>query len=274
MAYKEEYVGLLFEKKGHVAYVTLNNPKTLNALSYPMMDDLTCLLDDMNDDRDVWGVIFTGAGDRAFCAGADLKGDASKGKSAFKDSAFPLEANREMRIRIHRTFTRLIEFPRPTIAAINGYALGGGAELAACCDMRLASTNAKIGYPEVNVGGIAAYAGVSRASRILSNAAVKEMLFTGRHYKAEEALRLGFVSRVVPPEELMPACESIMADITGKAPIAVKYTKIMIDRCLEMSFNASLEFERALVGITSESEDFIEGMNAAVEKRKPEFKNR
>lgn len=273
MTYKDEYIGMLFEKKGHVAYVTLNNPKTLNALSYPMMDDLNRLLDDMNDDRDVWGVIFTGAG-RAFCAGADLKGDASKGKSAFKDSPFPLEANREMRIGIHRTFTHLADFPRPTLAAINGYALGGGAEFAACCDMRLASSTAKIGYPEVNVGGIAAYAGVTRATRIMSNASAKEMLFTGKHYTAEEALRLGFVSQVLPPEKLMPACEDIMGHIVSKAPIAVKYTKIMVDRCVEMSFQASLEFERALVGITSESEDFVEGMNAAVEKRTPQFKNR
>lgn len=271
MAYKESYEGLIFEKKGHVGYLKLNNPKSLNAISYAMFDSLNQLLDDMNEDRDLWGLILTGEGNRSFCAGADLKGSASKGKSAF--GGFPLESNREFRVYVHYTFKHFRDFPRPTIAAINGYALGGGAELAACCDIRIASENAKIGYPEVNVGGIAAYTGVTQAARILSNASCKEMLFTGKHYPAAEAKELGFVSRVVPQDKLMETAEGIMGDIVDKSPIAVKYTKIMVDRCLEMSYDASLEFERALVGITSESQDFVEGMNAAVEKRKPQFKN-
>ncbi len=273
MAYKDSYDSLIFEKKGHVGYIKMNDPKTLNSMSYGMMDSLNMLLDDIKADRDVWGVILTGEGDRAFCAGANLKGGAGRGKSAFNDY-FPLEQNRDFRLYIAYTFNHFKDFERPTIAAINGYALGAGAEIAACCDMRIASSNAKIGYPEVNVGGIAAYTGVTRAARILSNAACKEMLFTGKHYPAEDALRLGFISRVTEPGKVVEAAEEIMSDIVAKAPIAVKYTKIMIDRCLEMSYDASLEFERALVGITSESEDFVEGMQAFAEKRKPDFKNR
>ena len=273
MAYKEKYEGFDFEKKGHVAYLTMNDPKTLNSFSYNMMHSLNDLLDDMAEDREVWGVILTGAGERSFCAGANLKGDAGKGKAAFMGD-FPLESNRDFRVFIHDTFHHLLRFDRPVIAAINGYALGAGAEIAACCDIRIASKNAKIGYPEVNVGGIAAYTGVTRAMRIMSNAAAKEMLFTGRHYPAEEAKELGFVSRVVEQEDLMATAEAIMADIVSKAPIAVKYSKMMCDRCVEMSTEASYEFERALVGITSESEDFVEGMKAFAEKRKPEFKNR
>jgi len=273
MAYKEEYQDLIFEKKGHVGYIYMNDPKTLNAFSYAMFDSLNLLLDDIKADRDVWGIILTGAGERSFCSGANLKGSAGQGKSAFSNY-FPLEQNRDFRLYIAYTFNHLKDFERPTIAAINGYALGAGAEIAACCDIRIASSNAKIGYPEVNVGGIAAYTGVTRAARIMNNSACKEMLFTGNKYTAQEALNFGFVSRVTEPEELMPTVEKIMGDICDKAPIAVKYTKIMVDRCLEMSYDASLEFERALVGITSESEDFVEGMKAFAEKRKPEFKNR
>ena len=272
MAYRDAYEGLKFEKKGHVGYIYMDDPKTLNSMSYAMMDSFNALFDDMKADRDIWGVILTGAGDRSFCAGANLKGKAGSGKSAFNEY-FPIEQNRDFRLYIAYTFNHVKDFERPIIAAINGYALGAGAEIAACCDIRIASENAKIGYPEVNVGGIAAYTGVTRATRILSNSAAKEMLFTGRHYPAAEAKDLGFVSRVVPQDQLMATAEAIMADIVSKAPIAVKYTKIMIDRCVEMSYDASLEFERALVGITSESEDFVEGMKAFAEKRKPEFKN-
>lgn len=273
MAYREEYPGLIFEKKRHVGYIKMNDPKTLNSMSYEMMDSLNNLLDDMKADRDVWGVILTGEGERAFCAGANLKKGAGKGKSAFNDY-FPLEQNRDFRMYIAYTFNHFKDFERPTIAAINGYALGAGAEIAACCDIRIASENAKIGYPEVNVGGIAAYTGVTRLSRIVSNSACKEMLFTGKHYTAEEVEKFGFISRITEKGKVVEEAEKIMADIVSKAPIAVKYTKIMVDRCLEMSYDASLEFERALVGITTESEDFVEGMTAFAEKRKPEFKNR
>jgi len=271
MAYKSEYSGLIFEKKGNVAYIKLNKPKTLNAISYDMFDSLNQLFDDMDQDREVWGVILTGEGDRSFCSGADLKGAAGDGRSAF--DYFPPEANRDMRRYIHYTFNHITYFERPTIAAINGYALGGGAELAACCDIRIASSNAQIGYPEVKIGGIAAYTGVTRAVRIMNISSAKEMLFTGEKYDAQEALRLGFVSRVVEQDKLMSTCEDLMAKIVDKGPIGVKYTKIMADRCLEMSVDASLEFERAIVGITSESKDFLEGTTAFREKRKPVFKN-
>lgn len=273
MAYKEEYPGLLFEKKGHIAYVTFNNPKVLNAISYFMFDSLNELFDEMDKDRDVWAVILTGAGEKSFMAGADLKGDATKVADKNAQPYFPAEANRDFRRYIHATYNKIANFERPTVAAINGYCLGGGAELALCCDFRIASTRAKIGYPEVNIGAIAAYVGVTRASRILGPTAAKEMLMSGKHYTAEEALRLGYVSRVVEPENLIPACEELLSDMLQRAPIAVKFTKIMVDRCLEMSYQSSCEFERVLCSMVCASDDYTEGITAFAEKRKPNWKN-
>ena len=273
MSYKSEYPGLLFEKKGHIAYITFNNPKVLNAISYFMFDSLNEVFDEMSKDRDVWAVILTGAGEKSFMAGADLKGDATKVADKSAQPYFPAEANRDFRKYIHATYNKIANFERPTVAAINGYCLGGGAELALCCDFRIASRNAKIGYPEVNIGGIAAYVGISRAARILGPTAAKEMLMSGKHYTAEEAKGLGFVRKVVEQNELIPACEEYLSEFLKRAPIAVKFTKIMVDRCLEMSYESSCEFERVLCSFVCGSDDYIEGVTAFKEKRPPEWKN-
>ena len=271
--YKDEYPGLLFEKKGPIAYIKFFNPGRLNAITYEMFDSLNDLFDTMDKDRTLRAVILTGEGERSFIAGADLKGAATKVADKDAQPYFPAEANRDYRRYIHSTYTNVANFERPTIAAINGYCLGGGAELALCYDFRIASRNAKIGYPEVNIGAIAGYVGITRATRILGPTVAKRMLMSGTHFTADEALKMGFVSDVVDQADLIPACEEFLKDMIAKAPIAVKFTKIAVDRCAEMSYEASCEFERILTSFVCASEDYTEGVKAFAEKRPPEWKN-
>ena len=266
MEYKEHYDGIDFELRNHVAYLTFNNPKTFNALSYGVFMSINEIFETMACDDNVWGVIITGAG-KSFIAGADLSDKRMQGAN-FKGPVTLREVRRNI---VHNSLRHVLDFERPIIAAINGYCLGGGAELATCCDFRIASSKAKIGYPEVKLGGIPAYLGVTQAMRILSPAAAKEMLMTGRHYTADEALKLGFVSRVVESEELMPAAEAFMADITENAPLAIKYCKICADRCMEMSLNASSELECLIAAILATTEDGKEGKAAFHEKRPPKW---
>jgi len=267
MEYKSNYGGIDFEKKDHVAYLTFNNPQTLNALSYSVFMGIREVFGQMSQDKDVWGVILTGTG-RSFIAGADLSdgalNDANDGN---------LIDLREQRVFIHETMNVIAKFERPTIAAVNGYALGGGAELALCCDFRIGSAKAKVGFPETKLGGIPGYGGPTRAVRIMGITNAKEMLFTGAHFKAEDCLRLGFFSKVVDPEELMPTCDAMMAQIVAQAPIAVRYSKFLADRSVEMSFESALEFERFVTMTTTETNDFKEGMKAFHEKRNPVFNN-
>jgi len=265
MAYKDSYPGIDFEIKGRIAYLRFNNPATLNALSYTVFQSINDIFDELKKDRKVWGVILTGEG-RSFIAGADLKD-----MPAF--DYFRAEGCRDDRVYIHDTFNKIANYERPTIAAINGFALGGGAELAMCCDIRIASSKAKVGFPEVRLGGIPGYTGPSRAVKILGVAVAKEMLFTGRHYTADEALFRRFVTEVVEPEQLMARAEEIMNEIHERSPVAVKFGKIMCDRCAEMSYEASLEYERMICAILPDSEDYAEGMAAFHEKRKPTFHN-
>ncbi len=269
MEYKSEYPGVVhFEKKGHVVYLTIDNPKILNALCDETLASLDYLFDVMAQDDDIWGVIITGAG-RSFIAGADLSGPKLQ-VERYGD----VYKRRDFRKEVHDIFNKIAEFPHPTIAAINGFALGGGAELALCCDFRIASTKAKIGFPESKLGSFPDYTGPTRALRILGVTATKQMMYTGRHFPAEEAKELGFCSKVVEPDQLIPACEELMAQILDQAPLAVTYSKLMCNRGTEMSETASLEYERMLNIVLSTTEDRAEGLNAFYEKRKPEFKNR
>lgn len=270
MEYTTHFNGLDFEQKGHIAYLTFNNPKTLNALSYDVFMALDETFDKMRDDKDIWGVILTGAG-RSFVAGADL----SDQRMQSADFAGPTILRDVRRNIIHDCLKRIVRFERPTIAAINGYCLGGGAELATCCDFRIASSKAKIGYPEVRLGGIPAYLGVTQAMKVMSPAAAKEMLMTGRHYTAQEAKELGFVSRVVEPEELMKEAEALMNQIIVNAPLAVKYCKIAADRCEEItSLDVASEMESLIAAVLAGTEDNKEGKAAFHEKRQPVWKSR
>ena len=185
----------------------------------------------------------------------------------------PIDRREQLR-RIHETMNRVADFPRPTIAAVNGFALGGGAELALCCDFRILSTKARVGFPETHLGAIPGYTGPTRAVRILGIEAAKEMIYTARTYTAQEAKELGFARRVVEPEDLMPAAEDLMASIVRQAPQGVKYAKIHCDRTLEMTLQNSLEFERLMMGTLGTTEDFAEAMTAFHEKREPVFTGR
>ena len=267
MEYKSNYGGIDFRKEGHVVYLTFNNPKTLNAISYSVMMGIREVFGQMSQDKDVWGVILTGAG-RSFIAGADLSdatlNDANDGN---------LIDLREQRIFIMDSLDTIARFERPTIAAVNGYALGGGAELALCCDFRICSSKAKVGFPEPKLGGIPGYGGPTRAVRIMGITNAKEMMLTGAHFKGDDLLRMGFCSKVVEPEKLMPTCQAMMDQICAQAPIAVRYSKFLADRCAEMSFQSSMEFERFVTMTTTETNDFKEGMAAFHEKRSPVFTN-
>lgn len=271
MTYQTEYPGTIhFTLKEHVAYLTFDNPGTLNALSMSVFSSLNIIFDQMAQDDEVLGVILTGAG-RSFVAGADL----SDPNMRVTDPAnITPVMRREQLLYIHKTLDKIAEFPHPVIAAINGYALGGGAELALCCDFRIASEKAKIGLPETHLGGIPGYTGPTRAMRILGVTVTKEMIYTGRHYTAQEAREMGFVSRVVSAEELLPACEALMGQMLKQSPVGIKYGKLMCNRSLEMSPAASMEYERMLVGVLATSQDWAEGMNAFKEKREPVFPNK
>jgi len=269
MAYKDSYIGVDFELKDHVARITFDNPKTLNALSYDVFLSINEIFDTMSMDDDVWGVILTGAG-RSFVAGADL----SDKRMQSADFAGPNSLHKVRKHIIHDCMKRILNFERPVLAAINGYCLGGGAELASCCDFRIASSKAKIGYPEVVLGGIPAYLGVTQAMRIMPPAAAKEMLMTGRHYTAQEAKELGFLTKVVEPEELMDVCEAYMHDIVKNAPLAVKFCKICADRSVEMSLESAFEMECLVAALLAGTEDGKEGKAAFHEKREPDWKSR
>ena len=264
--YKEEYAGLRFEKKGHFAIITFDNHEKLNTLSYPVLESINELFDEMKKDREIWGAILTGAG-RSFVVGADLEG--------FPEADYyQTEFLRDSLVYVHNTFNKIADFERPTIAAINGFALGGGAELALCCDIRIAAANAKIGFPESRLGAMPLYTGPSRAIRILGPAVTKLMIFTGRHYTAEEARQLGFITYVYEPGELMNNAETLMAEIVSRGPIGLKFAKIMVDKSTEMSYQASLEMEKLIHPVLFQSEDSTEGIKAFLEKRDYEFKNR
>ena len=271
MEYQSEYPGKIhFQKKEHVAYLTFDNPKTLNALSLPMFSSINEIFDQMAQDDEIYGVIITGEG-RSFIAGADLSDPSMK---VTDPSNITPIARREQLLYIHRTLDKIAEFPHPVIAAINGYALGGGAELALCCDFRIASSKAKVGFPETHLGGFPGYTGPTRAMRILGVTVTKEMIYTGRHFTAQEALERGFVSKVTEPEELMSVCEEFMAQMTKQSPMGIKYGKLMCNRSLEMSPLASMEYERMLVSVVATSGDWAEGMAAFKEKRDPVFPNK
>lgn len=267
MAYQEFYQRILFEKKNHIGYVTINYVEKLNSLNVSVFQDLNHVFDEMKADPEVWGVILTGTG-RAFCAGADQTGMPNIEGNYLEGFRAQLMENS------HFTFKKIAEFPYPVLAAINGYALGGGAELACACDLRIISATAKMGFPEPNLGGMACYGGPTRLPRLIGMAAAKEMFFTGRHFTAEEVLRLGLVSRVVQDDQLMVVAEEIMSGIVSKCPMSLRYLKIMLNRGAEMSVESSLEFERMLAPITHTSEDRKEGQAAFREKRKPVFQNK
>ncbi len=258
------YETLLYEVKDGIAYVTINRPKVLNALNDTVITELGQVFTAIKDDPQVKAVIITGAGEKAFVAGADItqlvdlntqegKAFAAKGQAVFN----------------------LIEnLGKPVIAAINGFALGGGCELAMACTVRLASTRAKLGQPEVNLGIIPGYGGTQRLPRLVGKGRAMELVLTGRMVDAQEAYQMGLVNKVVEPEKLMEEAEALARTIMSKGPVAVKLAMEAVNRGLEVSLAEGLAIEADLFGICCSTEDKVEGTKAFLEKRKANFQGK
>lgn len=258
---------LRYELRGNVAVITLNRPERMNTLGGSMKPDLARAFFDLAraDDR-VRAVLITGAGDRAFCAGADIK-ERAGGEQAGAEFFVAQKAT-------HDLFRNIEEFEKPVIAAINGVALGGGLEIALCCDIRIAAEGARFGLPEIKLGVIPAAGGTQRLPRLIGEARAKELILTADLVDAETALRFGIVSRVLPPAELMPAALALAQRIAEHPPLAVRFAKRTINRGMQTDLDSGLEYERYAAAMIIDSEDRKEGMRAFVEKRKPVFTGR
>jgi len=257
-----QYDNILIEINEAVATVTINRPKALNALNGATIGELTQCFQALDVDPAVRVVILTGAGAKAFVAGADIA----------EMRAFDPVAARGFARNGQRLFSLIETLSKPVIAAVGGFALGGGCELAMACDIRLASDNAKFGQPEINLGTIPGFAGTQRLPRLVGKGRAKELLLTGDIIDAQEAYRIGLVNRVVPQEELVAATRALAAQIAAKGALAVQWCKEAVNRGLEMEIDQACAYEAELFALTFATEDRAEGMGAFVEKRKPQFK--
>ncbi|NLB34050.1 MAG: enoyl-CoA hydratase/isomerase family protein [Tissierellia bacterium] len=246
-----------------IAIVKMNRPKALNALNSDTLNELVSIFDTLKKDDSVLGVIVTGEG-KGFVAGADI----------VQMQPYKRIEGRSYADFAQGVFNKIEALEKPVIAAVNGYALGGGSELSLSCDIRIASTKAVFGQPEVGLGIIPCFGGTQRLPRLIGSGMAKEMIFTGRQVKAEEALAIGFVNKVVEPEVLIEESLKMMKDILKNASIAVGFAKVAINKGLEMDLQNGLELEKDVAALCFATDDKDEGMNAFVEKRKAIFKNR
>jgi enoyl-CoA hydratase len=250
------------ERRGGTAVVTVSRPEALNAIDLVHGEELRTRLEGLAADGKARAVILTGAGEKAFVAGADIK---------YMHGLDVLGARRWGELG-HRIAALLETMPKPTVAAVNGYALGGGCELALACDIRLASTNARLGQPEVNLGVFPGWGGTLRLARATSLGFAKELIFTGRLVDADEALARGLVNAVYEPEELLPKALELCEAFAEKSPLALAYAKESANLALQGDHRANLEAEARLFSMLFSTEDQKEGMAAFVEKRPPRFK--
>ncbi len=258
------YENLLFEKRGNVALVTINRPEKLNALNDATITELEKVFTEIKTDDEIYVAIITGAGEKAFVAGADIK----------ELNQMNVINGEAMSVKGQRVFDQIENLGKPVIAAVNGYALGGGCELAMACHIRVASAKAKFGQPEVNLGIIPGYGGTQRLARLINPGRALEYILTGDMIDAEEALRIGLVNRVYEPEELMDQAFELANKIASKGQIAVRMALKTVLATKETNQSEGQKLEAALFGVCIGSEDFKEGTSAFLEKRKPEFKNK
>ena len=256
---------VLLEKKGQVAIATVNRPNALNALNSAVLDDLNEMLDTVAADGEIRVLVLTGAGEKAFVAGADIAEMSTLTKA--EAEAFGKKGN--------DVFRKLETLPIPVIAAVNGYALGGGCELSMACDIRICSDTAVFGQPETGLGITPGFGGTQRLSRLVGPGMAKQMIYSAKNVKADEAYRIGLVNAVYPKEELMPAAEKLALSIASNAPIAVRACKQAINEGLDAPMDEAIVIEERLFGSCFETEDQREGMGAFLEKRKHEpYQNR
>jgi enoyl-CoA hydratase len=259
-----EYKNLLVQINEKTALVTINRPDKLNALNHTTLEELKNLFEELQSKEDVYSVIITGSGEKAFVAGADIaelnKLNMIEGKkfAEFGQSVFNIIEN----------------FDKPVIAAVNGFALGGGCELALACHFRLSSENAKFGQPEDNLGIIPGYGGTQRLTRLIGSGRAMEMILTGDMIDANEAYRIGLVNKVLPSSELLTKAIEIAQKINSKSQPAIRLAIKAIKAADKMNLNQGLDFEAVLFGLCCGTEDFKEGTSAFLEKRKPAFKNK
>ncbi len=263
MASAVDYQTLSLELDGATAFVTINRPDKLNALSANVLDDLRHLITDLRVRDDVRAIVLTGAGEKAFVAGADIAELA-----ALND----VELGREFAQNGQAVFSLIETSPKPVIAAVNGFALGGGCELALACHIRICSENAKFGQPEVNLGIIPGYGGTQRLTRVLGRTMATDLILTGRMLDAREALEQGLVARVTPAAELVPTAKEMARTIASKAPLAISAALECIVEGIDETIEEGLGREAERFGFLTTTEDFHEGTAAFLEKRKANFK--
>ena len=255
---------VLLDIKDHIGYITINRPDALNALSSQVLADLNEVLDKIKESEDVRVVIVTGAGEKSFVAGADIKE---------MYAMTPTEAFEYMTYA-NDTFSKLANLRQPSIAAINGYALGGGMELALSTDIRLGHEKILLGFPEVGLGIIPGFAGTQRMSRLIGVSKAKELIFTARNIKGQEALELGIINRLVESDKLLEEAENLAKTILKNAPLAVEKAKHVINVGIELPLQSAIRLETEAESLLFSTEDKAEGMGAFVEKRKAEFKRK
>jgi enoyl-CoA hydratase len=255
---------VLYTGENGIARITLNRPEALNALNQDVLEQLSSILDRIKTDSNVKAVIITGAGEKAFSAGADIQ---------FLNKATPLEVRDLANLAV--TVTNKIEtLGKVVVAAINGFALGGGLELAESCALRVSTNHARLGHPEVRIGAVAGFGGTTRLPRLIGKGRASEMLLTGRAISAEEAYRIGLVNRIVEPDKLLTEAETLILEILSQAPIAVKMTWEAMHRGGNLTLEESALLGADYFGLIASTEDFREGTNSFLEKTQPSFKGR
>lgn len=256
------YENLLVEKDNGIAVVTLNRPKALNALNAALVHEIAQVFDELNADDDVKVIILTGSGQKSFVAGADIK----------EMRLLNAEEGRKWAELSEGVFLNNIEQgEKPVIAAVNGYALGGGCEIAMACDIRIASDNAKFGQPEVNLGIIPGFGGTQRLARLVGAGQAKYMIYSAEMISAEDAYRVGLVQKVVPQDQLLDEAKKLAKTIMSKSQTAVRFAKDAINRGVEMSMSNAMQYEALYFGTCFGAQDQTIGMNAFVNKEKAQF---
>ena len=258
------YQTLLLDVKDNIAVVTLNRPDKLNALNAQTINDLNLVFDELKENEGVYVIVLTGSGEKAFVAGADIK----------ELNKLDMISAKEFAGKGQAVFNKIEKFDKPVIAAVNGFALGGGCELALACHIRLASDNAKFGQPEVNLGIIPGYGGTQRLARLINTGRAMEYILTADMISADEAYRIGLVNKVYPQNELLDKAIEMAKKITGKGQQAIRLAMKAVNAVDEMSLKEGQNLEASLFALCCGTEDFKEGTSAFLEKRKPEFKNK